>query len=139
METSSSRKKNNNKNNANRITLTLVVIVVMFIVLFVPAEVLNFFANMATRETTNLFNLTVTIFNLLQAINFALNFILYCAINTHFRMAFYNLATCANFRSGNPTLGKASALSTTNRGQFSTIDHHAKILVRETNITNIIR
>lgn len=76
---------------ANRITLTLVILVVMYVLLFVPAELLNFFKDRATVETTDAFNLVVAVFNLLQAINFAVNFILYCVINTHFRQTIWRI------------------------------------------------
>lgn len=80
-----------NNQAANRITLTLIILIVMYVLFFVPAETLNFLKDVMTSETTDVYNLTVTTFNLLQAINFAMNFVLYCAINTHFRHTIYRL------------------------------------------------
>jgi len=95
LESNSAR---HNGNAANRITLTLIVIVVMYIILCVPCELVNFFTKSATAHTTDIYNLIVTIFNLCQAINFAVNFVLYCAINTHFRHTIYRLLHCSRRR-----------------------------------------
>ena len=75
------------KESAHRITLTLVIIVLMYIVLVAPAEVINFFKTMVISQAHihTGFNLAVGVLNTLQAVNFATNFILYCAVNTHFR------------------------------------------------------
>ena len=82
--------------SARRITLTLVVIVVFFVVLFVPAELLNFFAEHAVGDAyrTDVFNAAQAVGNLLQAANFAVNFVLYCVVNTHFRRTVYGLVRC---------------------------------------------
>jgi len=86
---------------AHRITLTLIIIIVLFVVLFVPSELLNFFSNLAAQTSyhTNVFNMAVAIGNLLQAINFAVNFVLYSAINTYFRYTICRMAKCARCRS----------------------------------------
>ena len=87
---------------ANRITLTLVVIVIMYIVLFVPGEMMNFFKDVAVSslDAVAVYNLTYAVLNLLQMINFAFNFVLYCAINTHFRHTICRLFCCARCRRG---------------------------------------
>ena len=78
---------------ANRITLTLIVIVAMYFVLVMPAEVMNFVREVAVgnRLYVDAYNLAVAIANAFQAVNFALNFILYCAVNTHFRQTFVRI------------------------------------------------
>lgn len=86
-----SRATQYNGRAANRLTLTLVVIVVMYIVLFIPGEIASFFKEIGTYVTTDAYNLIVAVLNLLQAINFACNFVLYSAINTHFRRTIYQL------------------------------------------------
>ena len=72
---------------AHRFTLTLVVIVVMYILLVTPAEMVNFVKDIAINDTslTDTHNLIVAIANILQAINFAFNYVLYCIVNVHFR------------------------------------------------------
>ena len=71
----------------HRITLTLVIIVVMYILLVGPAEIINFLQQTAISDasSTHQYNLAVAIVNTLEALNFAFNFVLYCAINVHFR------------------------------------------------------
>ena len=84
-----------------RITLTLIVIIILFVVLFVPSELLNFFVDLAaqTSRQTEVFNIAVTVGNLLQAINFAVNFVLYSAVNTYFRYTICRMVRCVKCRS----------------------------------------
>ena len=86
---------------ACRITLTLIVIIVLYVVLFVPSELLNFFVDLAVQTSHNkeVFNVAVTVGNLLQAINFAVNFILYSAVNTYFRQVMCRMVYCGRCRS----------------------------------------
>ncbi len=75
--------------STNIVTLTLTVIVVFYILLVVPAELLNF--GKLSVISNNMFsiprgyNLAISFCNALQALNFAFNFVLYCVINVHFR------------------------------------------------------
>ena len=82
--------------SASRITQTLIIIIAFFIIFFVPAELLNFFMEHAMSDAyhTDVFNLAQAVGNLLQAVNFAVNFILYCVVNKHFRRTMYRLAAC---------------------------------------------
>ena len=82
--------------SASRITLTFIVIIVLFVLLFVPAELLNFFSKHVVGDVykTDVFNLAQAVGNLLQEINFAVNFVLYCIVNSHFRQRMYRLAQC---------------------------------------------
>jgi hypothetical protein len=79
---------------ANRITLTLVIIVAMYFALVMPSEVLIFLGQVVVTKPTEYlgpYHLVLAIFNALQAINFAFNFLLYCAVNTHFRQTVLRL------------------------------------------------
>ncbi len=67
----------------NRITPTLVAIVLMFIFLMTPSEIINFTAELNTSGKHH--TLIVVITNLMNTINFSVNFILYCVVNVHFR------------------------------------------------------
>lgn len=107
----------------NAITLTLTVIVIMYAVLVSPAEISNIFTQMIntsleqqkTANTKDLgesaaqsgeeaerqasvhpesYNLAVAVGNTLQTLNFACNFILYCAVNVHFRRIVREMVTC---------------------------------------------
>lgn len=85
----------------HRITLTLVVIIVLFVVLFIPSELVNFFVHLAvqTRYKTEIFNVAIAVGNLLQTINFAVNFVLYSAVNTHFQYTICRTFGCKRCRS----------------------------------------
>ena len=94
------RKKYSNPNasaeSKHQITLTLIIIIIMYILLVLPAEVINFFKDYIKEEhrLTDCFNLGLAIVNCLQAINFAFNFVLYCAINVHFRRTMLEVSLC---------------------------------------------
>ena len=106
----------------NAITLTLTVIVIMYAVLVSPAEISNIFTQMidtfmeqqrtANREDVDdsavqsvdedkrqasvpqSYNVAVAVANTLQTLNFACNFVLYCAVNVHFRRIVRKMVTC---------------------------------------------
>ena len=71
-----------------RITSILVTIVVMYILLVSPAEVLSFIRNRSADYGAGpALVMAVEITNVLQTLNFAFNFVLYLALNVHFRNA----------------------------------------------------
>ena len=84
---------------ARRVTLTLVVIVIMYLLLAIPAEVTKFLQALpASRDVRRSYNLCVAVVNTLQVINFAFNFVLYCAVNTHFRRCLASWLRCRSPR-----------------------------------------
>ena len=92
------RKNEPQQETSQRITLTLVIIIIFYLVLIVPAELITVFKEFADligfSISSDLFNMSVAIVNVLQSINFSFNFFLYCIINTHFRHIVYNAAKC---------------------------------------------
>lgn len=78
---------------ANRITLTLIIIIAMYFALVIPAELMNFVHESAVSNVglVDTYNVAVAVANAFQAVNFALNFLLYCAVNTHFRQTFVRI------------------------------------------------
>jgi len=133
---------------AHRITLTLVIIIVLFVVLFVPSELLHFFVDLATqtRQQTDVFNVAVTIGNLLQTINFAINFVLYSAVNTYFRYMICRLVSCnrcSNYATDSQAVhGRKRAAEVVGRdgemirldfraGRFADSDHPTSSAVRQ--------
>lgn len=94
-------------NTANRITLTLIVIVAMYFVLVIPAELMNFLRDVAVSNVfyVDTYNLVVAVANAFQAVNFALNFLLYCALNTHFRQTFVRIVYRAFCCGRSPAVG----------------------------------
>ena len=87
------RKSGMRSEGSYRITLSLVIIVIAFFVLVVPAETLNFWKKIIYQSKANpdKYNLPIAILSCLQAINFAFNFILYCAVNIHFKRTMRSL------------------------------------------------
>jgi len=87
-----------NEKAVRRLTLTLIIIVVMYVTLFVPAELFNFFTEhvVNSRDLGAVYNTSLAFGNLLQAVNFAVNFVLYCAVNTHFRRTICRLTRCSH-------------------------------------------
>ncbi|KAK2162978.1 hypothetical protein LSH36_88g03013 [Paralvinella palmiformis] len=76
-----------------RITPTLVAVIVFFIILISPAEILKFIPDGVWTSSSG--ERTVkSISNILQALNAAVNFILYCVINVHFRNTIKQIVCC---------------------------------------------
>ena len=73
--------------NHSKITRLLVVIVLLFIFLVFPAEIMDFCLAliMTNPNKTHVFILVRSISNFLQVVNFSCNFVVYCALNVHFR------------------------------------------------------
>ena len=79
----------------SRVTATLVAVVCMYLVLITPSELLQFYYYVVRRESVELFNTAIVAANVLQTMNFAFNFVLYCIVNVHFRETWKNLMFCA--------------------------------------------
>jgi len=98
LQTTADSEQTGDHSASRRITLTLIVIIAFFVLLFVPAELLNFFMEHAAVDVfhTDVFNIALAVGNLLQTVDFAVNFILYCIVNRHFRHTIYSLvpSTC---------------------------------------------
>ena len=72
------------KETNHKVTLTLVIIVLMYFVLVLPSEILKYinpFHLWGRKRALEVMSAA----NVLQAMNFAFNFVLYCCVNTHFR------------------------------------------------------
>ena len=76
-----------------RITLTLIVIVFMFILLVFPCEILDFLRDVMKMDVAQMKTFLVirSFANVLQAISFSSNFVVYCAIGDQFREVFCDL------------------------------------------------
>ena len=80
--------------NCNKVTLTLLAIVAMYFLLVVPIEVMlyNNIFNAGWGQTVD------KIFNILKALNFSSNFLLYVLVNNKFRMTALSLIPCCKTR-----------------------------------------
>ena len=79
------QKKVSDSNNHKLITVTLVAIVCMFFVLVFPSELVFFYGDIAKVKFSKTYRMVHVTSNLLQAINFSMNFVLYCCVNQYFR------------------------------------------------------
>jgi len=140
----------NGHDTTNVITLTLTVIVIMYAVLVSPAEISNIFTQMIDtyleqQRTENAkdvgdsavqsgdederqapvhpdsYNIAVAIANTLQTTNFACNFVLYCAVNVHFRRIVREMVTCRPWWRWTDARPTAKTVATTYVGR-----HHAR-------------
>ena len=68
-----------------RLTSTLFAIIILFFVCFFPSEVITFYEKLQKPQYTVFYRLLMEICNLLQAISFSGNFVLYCIVNGYFR------------------------------------------------------
>ena len=79
-------------------TLTLIILVLMFTFFVCPGEIANFAREtvLADVHMTDSYNMAIAVVNTLQTINFSFNFVLYSAINVHFRrtMREYFFGSC---------------------------------------------
>ncbi len=77
-----------------KITPTLIAIVVMFILLVTPSEVIQFTYFKVESSHTDVVTTLMVIFNAMHTLNFAINFVLYCVVNVHFRSTLIDLLLC---------------------------------------------
>lgn len=84
--------------SSQRITMTLVCIVVMFLVLVAPSEIVKHLAALsgADLEANYHFKTIEVVTNLMQAVNFSANFILYCIVNPSFRRTMREMVRLKN-------------------------------------------
>ena len=70
-----------------KITVILILIVTLFFVLVCPSMILSFIAECVLDSQTDIqyFQIAVVLSNVTQAVNFSINFILYCAVSPKFR------------------------------------------------------
>lgn len=85
---------------SQRITLTLVLILIFYLILISPADILFVAKEIIKSSYFRHYNLVAAIFHVMQASNFAVNFLLYCAVNSYFRRSLKEIFTCQS-RAGN--------------------------------------
>ena len=78
-----------------RMNITLIVIIMAFFLLVLPGELLIFIQDTLGKDEMSLDALhnALLLCNLLQALNMAFTFILYCCVNSQFRRTFSRLVT----------------------------------------------
>ena len=68
-------------------TATLIAVISFFIVLVTPSEVCHFLYYVIANDNWSSFSVLMATANTMQTVNFAANFVLYFALNRHFRHA----------------------------------------------------
>ena len=84
----------------SRITPTLIAIVVMFLVLVSPSEVIQFIFYTIEGSSVEHLNVAIHVTNILHTLNFAINFVLYCCVNSHFRDTLKDICCCVGRSKG---------------------------------------
>ena len=106
------RSRDLSTSSKNTLTLTLVVVIVFYIILVTPTELLHFAKYRVISSpwlmASQKYNLAVAVCNTLQAVNFAINFVLYCTMNAQFLST---VKSMFSFRSSRHSNGYASAES----------------------------
>ena len=106
--------------SGHRLTPTLITIIILFLILVVPSEVLKFVeAIMTYNQNFLIFQLARVISNFMQATNFAINFILYCVLNVHFRNMVKHVLLC-KWRHQWPNM-KATSVPTSSSPNLNTV------------------
>ena len=89
---------NQPRDSGHRITPTLITIIILYTILVCPSEILQFIRYIVgspkNGEQIRVYDSATSITNFMVTTNFAINFILYCAINVHFRSTITNLLCC---------------------------------------------
>ena len=95
------------------ITTSLIIISIGFIVLVFPCELMDFFGDYIKMNIsrTEPFLLVRSLANTMQVTNFALNFVVYCIINVHFRMALEDMCRCGGTKPGPGSIPASSVIS----------------------------
>lgn len=86
---------NHAKDSGQRITPTLITLIVLFVILVGPSEMLTFLdqGNLSRQNSLSYyrFRIAAVVTNCLLLLNFAINVVLYCILNTQFRRVMKSL------------------------------------------------
>ena len=99
------------------ITPTLIAIVCAFLILVSPSEIIHFYYYTIQHDQVEAFNMAIAVTNMLQTINFSLNFLLYCVVNAQFRDTWKGLMYCIvrkNYKRVSKNSGTGVSTSATN-------------------------
>lgn len=106
------------KESNHKVTLTLVIIVLMLLFLVSPSEVMRYINPYESWGNTG--HMVASITNVLQAFNFAFNFILYCVVSATFRLTLKSMfARC--YKDGADKAEMQSMLTHVNTSMDKTI------------------
>ncbi|KAL3859572.1 hypothetical protein ACJMK2_009822 [Sinanodonta woodiana] len=78
-------RRKNTDSALNSVTATLVAVVVLFLILVSPSEILKFSYKTSGKRGQYTSDIIRDVTNFMQAVNFSVNFVLYCAVNKSFR------------------------------------------------------
>ncbi len=82
------------KPQGRSITPTLVAVILMFLFLVTPGEITHFVLKFINLQSALHNALILSIINLMNTLNFSVNFILYCVVNVHFRSTLIDFICC---------------------------------------------
>ncbi len=121
------------RDSSHKITLTLVIIVLMLLFLSSPSEILRYINPYDSWGHAG--HTIATFANTLQTINFAFNFILYCALSASFRHTFKAMfMRCFSQQGSRIEIQQMLAQGTTTNGDKSTTTNGDRIVATDTEV-----
>ena len=84
------------RDSSHKVTLTLVIIVLMVLFLVSPAEILRYIN--PYKSWGEVGHVIADVANVMQASNFAFNFVLYCVVNATFRQTLKSFFRCCSVK-----------------------------------------
>ena len=120
------QKRMTNNNTQKLLTVTLVSIVCMFFILVLPSELVYFYGQITQLNSySQTFRVLTLTSNLFQAINFSMNFVLYCFVNRYFRK------TIRNWLSMLPFANRLLRRNSTEDHQMRTRSFRCSVTIKE--------
>ena len=80
------------KDSSRKVTLTLVIIVLLELILVFPGEIIGYIDPYEKWGVNG--HVVASILNVMQALNLALNFVLFCSVNANFRATLRSMILC---------------------------------------------
>lgn len=84
------------RDSSHKVTLTLVIIVLMVLFLVSPSEILRYIN--PYKSWGHVGHIIASVTNIMQATNFAFNFVLYCLVNATFRQTLKSFFRCCSIK-----------------------------------------
>ena len=111
-------------NHSQNVTPTLVAVILVFTVLVAPGKIVGFLYYVDAEQAEHL-QAAIVVTNLLETVNFSVNFLLYCAVNKKFRMSLRNMLPCKQLK---PKFGESSHVTGINKN--TTISYASRVSLR---------
>ena len=118
---------------SNCITPTLIAVIIVFIILVAPAKILSFFFYVTGQNDVEIFNVVLISANVMNTLNFSINFVLYCAVNKKFRSSIRDMLHC-KLMQRKASIGSNATCTTNNKCSFTRMSlvTHGRVRIDKT-------